>query len=125
MSNSDSQLLRVIDQVVRSNKDRARRRTISDSKELVNVHLELEQAGHKNTDFMYEFDEHGKPTGYFKQDRRYKDYYAAQEAHQSKLIKEFGTSNYTATVAIQANMRKWVSENSDLIDGYVVPKAHL
>ena len=56
MANSNSQLLRVIDQVVRSNKDKARRRTIEDSKILTNAHLELEKAGYDNTDFMYEFE---------------------------------------------------------------------
>jgi|GEM_PF-6395235 len=64
MSNSNNQFLRIVDQIVKQQKDASRISTLEDSYKLRDAHLDLEKAGYKDTRFMHKFTTTGQPTGY-------------------------------------------------------------
>lgn len=63
MADSSDSMLRIMDQAVKKSKEQARLRTIDTVKELQEAGVELERAGIKNTDWMFERDEEGNLTG--------------------------------------------------------------
>jgi len=77
-------MLRTVDQIVRTNKDNARLLTTEDSKIFTDAHIELEQSGIKNTDFMYENKE-GEKTGNLLQDRDYETYWQNYYIERERL----------------------------------------
>lgn len=63
MADSSDYMLKVMDQAVKKSKENARLETINVMKELQAATIKLEQAGIKNTDWMFERDSKGNLTG--------------------------------------------------------------
>lgn len=63
MADSSDYMLKVMDQAVKKSKENARLETINVMKELQAATIKLEQAGVKNTDWMFERDSKGNLTG--------------------------------------------------------------
>ena len=63
MADSSDYMLRIMDQAVKKSKENARLDTINVMKELQAATIKLEQAGVKNTDWMFERDSKGNLTG--------------------------------------------------------------
>ena len=63
MADSSDYMLKVMDQAVKKSKENARLETINVMKELQAATIRLEQAGIKNTDWMFERDSKGNLTG--------------------------------------------------------------
>ena len=63
MADSSDYMLKVMDQAVKKSKENARLETINVMKELQAATIKLEQAGVKNTDWMFERDSRGNLTG--------------------------------------------------------------
>lgn len=63
MADSSDYMLKVMDQAVKKSKENARLKTIDVLKELQAATIKLEQAGIKNTDWMFERDSKGNLTG--------------------------------------------------------------
>lgn len=63
MADSSAYMLKVMDQAVKKSKENARLETINVMKELQAATIKLEQAGVKNTDWMFERDSKGNLTG--------------------------------------------------------------
>ena len=94
LSNSNSPLLRVMDQVARSKKDNARMTTIDDSKDLLNAHMEYEKAtGSNDTSFVLEVDDDGQFTGDFKKDRDYVRYNKDLEDYSKDINNRYKDSS--------------------------------
>ena len=65
MADSTDPILRIYDSLVKDQKNKARYKTINDEKEILMHSKKLEDAGIKNTDFIYEKTSDGKITGNF------------------------------------------------------------
>jgi hypothetical protein len=136
LGNSNSEMLRIVDYLIKDKKNRARLRTTNDYKELKDAHFELEKAGVKNTEFAYEKVFKGTKdskelkdgetvfTGNLKQDRNYESYY---KAHKEKIkeLQNIVTTDPDVVAEKIAEMDKWETENTEKINGRVVPKRSL
>lgn len=65
MADSSDYFLKLMDQAVKATREKARRESLDMQKRILAAGIKLEQAGVKNTDWMYERDEKGNLTGNF------------------------------------------------------------
>jgi hypothetical protein len=89
MADSDNDILQLIDIAVKDAKEDARFATIEMQKNLIKFKLDLEKAGIKNTDWMFEKDRDGKMTGYFISDILQGEFEKTRSKFFSELNKQF------------------------------------
>ena len=123
MADNSDTILRLFDNVVVTSKEEARLNTIEVRRELEAALMNLESAGFKNTDFMFERDEHGVLTGKYISDIDYKKY--AKDYTES--LKELASRYMNSSGIFDQNgyneaVKKWMNEHNDVVDGKYVPK---
>lgn len=123
MADSSDYVLKVMDQAVKRGKERARLRTIDVMKELQAAGIKLEQAGVKNTEWMFERDSKGNLSGnyiseinwaVFQEKRR--EMYQALEAKYGKNPIGENADKY------RRERDAWYAANEERVNGNLMPK---
>lgn len=123
MADSSDYMLKIMDQAVKKSKENARLRTIDVMKQLQAATIKLEQAGVKDTAWMFERDEDGNLTGnYISQIN--KDLFRKRVAEMYKnLESKYGRNPIGEDVEKYNKERKeWYETNTEIVDGKKVPK---
>lgn len=87
MADSSEQMLKIIDKAVKSSRGKARLDTISVMKDLQAAGIKLEQAGIKDTEWMFEKDSAGNKTGKYISGKALDSLNAAQREFYNTVIK--------------------------------------
>lgn len=127
MAESKDTTLRLLDNAVKTTKEDARLDTINDMKELQALHMKLEQAGIKTTDFMFERDNKGNLTGRYLSEINVGQYRKDKKEFIESLEKKYGKNpvGEDAKLFIQER-KKWVKDHTeDIGDGNWRPKKSL
>lgn len=123
MADSSNYLLKVLDQAVKHSKEKARLLTIEDIKTIEAAGIRLEQAGVKNTDWMFERDSKGNLTGRYISEINYGLYEEARDEMLERLNQKYG-KNPTGKAAedYKAERRAWFEANRETVNGVSRPK---
>lgn len=123
MADSSSYVLKIFDQAVKTSKENARLKTIEVEKKLAAATIQLEQAGVRSVEWMYERDDEGNLTGNYISDINWGNYYKAREKMYAALRDKYG-KNPSGKALIEFNnaVRAWYAANVDVIAGQRTPK---
>lgn len=126
MADSSSYVLKSIDQAVKLSKGKARLRTIEFKKRLEALGIELEKAGIRDTEWMFEKDEKGNKTGRYISDRNYGKYRKAKQEKFSELEEKYGKNPAGEDLNKRnAELSKWYNEHTEKVNGVTKPKESL
>ena len=120
MANSTDPILRIYDSLVKDQKNKARYKTINDEKEILMHSKKLEDAGIKNTDFIYEKTSDGKITGNFVTRYNWGDYFAALSKYAKSLPKDMDREE--KSILISRWKRANTDKNGNPIEKYYNPQ---
>lgn len=113
MADSSDPILQIYDQIVKKQKFQARMDTVNMQKEIEYAAKKLEKAGVKNTDWMYERDSNGNPTGYFVQPVDWSSYRAEKKKFNQYLKDKYGENPEGQDLLDRSReIAIWYSENS-------------
>lgn len=107
MADSTDPILRIYDSLVKDQKSKARYNTINNEKEILMHSKKLEDAGVKNTNFMYEKTSDGKITGNFVTRYNWGDYFAALSKYAESLPKDMEREEKSILIS------RWKRANTD------------
>lgn len=107
MADSTDPVLRIYDSLVKDQKSKARYNTINNEKEILMHSKKLEDAGVKNTNFMYEKTSDGKITGNFVTRYNWGDYFAALSKYAKSLPKDMEREEKSILIS------RWKRANTD------------
>ena len=123
MADSSDHMLKVMDQAVKKSKENARLDTINVMKELQAATIKLEQAGIKNTDWMFERDNNGNLTGNYISDINYGLFKKKVREMFEALNEKYGNNPIGDDAKRYVKERQaWFSANMEVVDGKKVPK---
>lgn len=120
MADSTDPILRIYDSLVKDQKNKARYNTINNEKEILMYSKKLEDAGIKNTDFMYEKTSDGKITGNFVTRYNWGDYFAALSKYAKSLSQDM--SREEKSILISRWKRANTDKNGNPIEKYYNPQ---
>lgn len=120
MADSTDPILRIYDSLVKDQKNKARYNTINNEKEILMHSKKLEDAGIKNTDFMYEKTSDGKITGNFVTRYNWGDYFAALSKYAKSLSQDM--SREEKSILISRWKRVNTDKNGNPIEKYYNPQ---
>lgn len=126
MADSTDDMLKIIDSIVKEYKHRARLRSIEVMKEIERAGMELEDAGVKNYDFMFERDENGNLTGSYAQRINY-GLFKRKKAEFFKDLHRRYNGNLTEPekLSMKEEIKQWYRDNTEIKYGIQVPKESL
>lgn len=107
MADSTDPILRIYDSIVKGQKNKARYNTINNEKQILMYSKRLEDAGIRNTDFMYEKTSDGRITGNFVTRYNWGDYYAALSKYAKSLPKDMDREEKSILIS------RWKRTNTD------------
>ena len=107
MADSTDPILRIYDSIVKDQKNKARYNTINNEKQILMYSKKLEDAGIRNTDFMYEKTSDGRITGNFVTRYNWGDYYAALSKYAKSLPKDMDREEKSILIS------RWKRANTD------------
>lgn len=107
MADSTDPILRIYDSLVKDQKNKARYNTINNEKEILMHSKKLEDAGIRNTDFMYEKTSDGEITGNFVTRYNWGDYFAALSKYAKSLPKDMEREEKSILIS------RWKRANTD------------
>lgn len=108
MADSTDPILRIYDSIVKDKKNEARLATINNEKQILLHSKKLEQAGIKNTEFMYERrTKDGRLSGNFVTRYNWSDYYSAFGDYIKSLDKDMDKEEKAILIS------RWKRENTD------------
>lgn len=126
MADSSSPILKIFDQAVKQSKERARYSTISVSKQIAAATIQLEQAGIKNTDWMFERDSKGNLSGNYISDINYSLYRDAARQMYKELNEKYGKNPINENADKYNTERKeWYAAHKEIVNGKSQPKKSL
>ena len=125
VAHSNSYILKGMDKIVKERNNNARLRTIEFNKRLAALTKELEQAGYKNQNWMFEVNSDGHKTGFYikKDSDEYKKLSAAQKKYYDAVIKMKeelealnppSKQNIYRTVKIRKDLLERVKSSTDI-----------
>ena len=123
MADSSSYMLKIMDQAVKKAKENARLDTIELSHEIKRAAAELEAAGIRTTEWMFERDRNGNITGRYISERDYSKFLEAKKAFFKALKEKYGdfpTGN--DATAYNEEVKAWYKANTEKVKGEQVPK---
>lgn len=120
MADSTDPILRIYDSLVKDQKSKARYNTINNEKEILMHSKKLEDAGVKNTNFMYEKTSDGKITGNFVTRYNWGDYFAALSKYAKSLPKDMEREE--KSILISRWKRANTGRNGNPIEKYYNPQ---
>lgn len=123
MADSSDYMLKVMDQAVKKSKENARLDTINVMKELQAATIKLEQAGIKNTDWMFEKDNKGNLTGNYISEIN-QGLFKDKIREMFKSLNEKYGKNPVGDNADKYRKEKqaWFDDNMEVINGKKQPK---
>ena len=107
MADSTDPILRIYDSLVKDQKNKARYNTINNEKEILMHSKKLEDAGIRNTDFMYEKTSDGKITGNFVTRYSWGDYFVALSKYAKSLPQDMDREEKSILIS------RWKRANTD------------
>lgn len=123
MADSSSFILKILDQAVKKSKERARLSTIDVNKRLGAATLLLEQAGIKDTEWMFEKDSNGKKTGRYISEIDRALFSERIRAMYADLKEKYGDNPVgDAATTYNAERKAWFDANMEVVGGKKVPK---
>ena len=126
MADSSSYMLKIMDQAVKKSKENARFDTITISKQLAAATLQLEQAGIKDTDWMFERDSKGNLSGNYISDINYALYKEAVRQMHKELTDKYGKNPVGENAdKFNTERREWYMNHKETINGKSQPKRSL
>ena len=120
MADSTDPILRIYDSLVKDQKNKARYNTIDNEKQILMHSKKLEDAGIKNTDFMYEKTSDGKITGNFVTRYNWGDYFVALSKYAKGLPKDMDREE--KSILISKWKRANTNKNGNPIEKYYNPQ---
>lgn len=120
MADSTDPILRIYDSLVKDQKNKARYNTINNEKEILMHSKKLEDAGVRNTDFMYEKTSDGRITGNFVTRYNWGDYFAALSKYAKSLPKDMEREE--KSILISRWKRANTDKNGNPIEKYYNPQ---
>lgn len=123
MADSSDYMLKIMDQAVKKSKEQARLRTIDIKKELQAATIKLENAGVKNTEWMFERDSKGNLSGNYISEINHSLFRERMRAMFKDLRDKYGP-NPVGEDATAYNKERlaWFSANMETVDGVRQPK---
>ena len=123
MADSSDAMLGILDRLVKNAKETARLDVIDISKRIAKAHMLLEQAGVKDTLWMFEKDSNGNITGAYIQEINWGLYIEKKKEFISQLKSKYGESpTGNNRNLFNAELRKWFSDNLEVVGGKSRPK---
>lgn len=123
MADSSDFMLKILDQAVKKSKENARKETIDVKKEIEAATIKLEQAGIKNTEWMFEVDSNGNFTGNYISEINHALFRENMSAMFKKLNERYGKSPVGADIdRYNAERKAWFEANMETVDGVRMPK---
>lgn len=123
MADSSDYMLKIMDQAVKKSKEQARLRTIDIMKQLQAATIKLEQAGIKDTDWMFERDTKGNKTGNYISETNIGEYARKRNEMEVTLKKKYGTNPIGEDAKKYKKERQnWYENNTEIINNRKVPK---
>ena len=124
MADSSDDVLKIMDKIVKNSKEQARLSTIEVKKELEAAKIKLEQAGIKDTEWMFEKDDNGNFTGNYISDlsrlnNAQKEYYNTVMSIKRKLD-SYIPGKYTKplnTIKIRKDLLERIKSSKDVKSG--------
>ena len=120
MADSTDPILRIYDSLVKDQKNKARYNTINNEKEILMHSKKLEDAGIRNTEFMYEKTSDGKITGNFVTRYNWGDYFAALSRYAKSLPQDMDREE--KSILISRWKRANTDKNGNPIEKYYNPQ---
>ena len=123
MADSSDYMLKIMDQAVKKSKENARLDTINVLKQLQAATLKLEQAGVKNTDWMFERDSKGNLTGNYISEIN-QGLFKEKVREMFKALNEKYGKNLVGEDAekYRKERQAWFDANMEIVDGKKIPK---
>lgn len=123
MADSSDYMLKVMDQAVKKSKENARLETINVLKQLQAATIRLEQAGVKNTDWMFERDSKGNLTGNYISEIN-QGLFKEKVREMFKSLNEKYGHNPVGIMAenYKRERQAWFDANMEVVSGKKVPK---
>lgn len=123
MADSSDYMLKIMDQAVKKSKETARLKTIDVQKELQAATIKLEQAGVKNTEWMFERDSKGNLSGNYISEINYALFRERMRTMFKSLNDKYG-KNPIGEDADRYNKERlaWFESNMETVDGVRQPK---
>lgn len=123
MADSSDYMLKVMDQAVKKSKEQARLRTIEVMKELQAATIKLEQAGVKNTDWMFERDSKGNLTGNYISEINQGLFREKVKEMFESLNEKYGRNPVGENAEKYKKERQaWFDTNMEIVNGKKQPK---
>lgn len=124
MAESSDPILNILDQIVKKQKNEARLNTIEISKKIKALGIELEQAGVKGFDWMFEKNKEGKRTGNYIQEINYGEFKENLRKFWDELNKKYGENpvDEEAILNRKKEIREWYQENTERAGEQTIPK---
>lgn len=119
LSDSADPLLQTIDLVVKEANAKVRDRHIRESRKIIALRQEMEEAGITDTEWMYERDSEGNLTGNYVSEIDWPAFYKARKEFLDYLDQKYGT----ATIGVQAadrnaELKAWNIANTGTVFGF-------
>lgn len=123
MADSSDYMLKIMDQAVKKSKETARLKTIDVQKELQAATIKLEQAGVKNTEWMFERDSKGNLSGNYISEINHALFRERMRTMFKSLNDKYG-KNPIGEDAERYNKERlaWFESNMETVDGVRQPK---
>lgn len=123
MADSSDYMLKVMDQAVKKSKENARLETINILKQLQAATIRLEQAGVKNTDWMFERDSKGNLTGNYISEINQGLFKEKVREMFKSLNEKYGKNPVGDNAENYKRERQaWFDANMEIVNGKKVPK---
>lgn len=126
MADSSDYMLKVMDQAVKKSKENARLETINDMKEIQAATIKLEQAGVKNTDWMFERDSKGNLTGNYISEINQGLFKEKVKEMFKSLNEKYGKNPVGDNAEKYRKERQaWFDANMEIVNGKKQPKVSI
>lgn len=122
MADSQDEIIRISDHIIKQKKEVARQETIETAKQLKKAGLELEKAGYKDTEWMFEKDDEGNKTGNYISEINQGLYKKRRDAKMKELDEKYGDNPMGEQAkAYIKEKNEWFNENTRIVDGVRQP----
>lgn len=123
MADSSDYMLKLMDQAVKKSKEKARLETIRIKKELQSAAIKLEQAGIKDTEWMFEKDSKGNKSGNYISQINHAMFRERMREMYARLNDKYGRNPVGEDLINYNKERKeWFEANMEVVNGIKRPK---
>lgn len=125
MADSSDTILKIFDQAVKTHKEKARMKTIEDMKTIMAAGVKLEQAGVKDTEWMFEHDKDGNVVDRYISEVDVQKFKEAQREMYKELEAKYGKNPQGEDrKKFKAERNAWYVANLEEVNGVRKPKMY-